>query len=62
MYNDCLTNANIMAKKLAAFRLTDTAHDLLKQMSERQGVSSAALLEILIREKAAALGNTAAKF
>lgn len=48
-----------MAKKLAAFRLTDTAHDLLKQISEKQGISSAALLELLIREKAAALGITA---
>ncbi|WP_257657674.1 ribbon-helix-helix protein, CopG family [Parapedobacter lycopersici] len=41
-----------MAKKSNTFRLTDECNDLLKKLSEKQGVSQAAIIEILVRDEA----------
>lgn len=50
-----------LTKKPVNYRLTELAIDLLKEMADKQGVSQAAILEMVIREKAAALGITAVK-
>lgn len=50
-----------MAKTLKNFRLSDPGIELLKAMSEKLGVKETAVLEMAIREKAAAMGITAPK-
>ncbi len=41
-----------MAKKSNTFRLTDECSELLKKLSDKQGVSQAAIIEILVRDEA----------
>lgn len=41
-----------MAKKSNTFRLSEECNDLLKKLSDLQGVSQAAIIEILVREEA----------
>jgi predicted DNA-binding protein len=43
-----------MKDKSTSFRLSLEAKRLLKELSKKQGISQAAVLEILIREKAKA--------
>ena len=43
-----------LSKRPVNYRLTEHAVDLLKEMADKNGISQAAVLEQLIREKAAA--------
>jgi hypothetical protein len=46
-----------MKTAATSFRLSPVAKALLKEISEKLGISQAAVLEILIREKAERLKN-----
>ena len=48
----CTTLYNLNMRKAATFRLTEHAQKLLAAMSEADGISHTAMLEIAIREAA----------